>query len=94
MSRKQKVLEISGSFNCLVCIRDNTKQYNPYYLYLVYPDKDRYGYPTRHKKQLAVYGDMTSVICHIRDMYVYGGFLFKGTSDIITWNKDYYKGGK
>ena len=90
MAKYTKVLSINDSICGLVCVRCNAEKYNPYRLYLVYPDKDRYGYPTRHRKQLAVYGDMTSVICHIRDLYQYGGFQYKGISDILAWNKQYY----
>lgn len=91
MAKHTKVLDINDSIHGLICIRCNDEKYNPYRLYLVYPDKDRYGYPTRHKKQLAVYGDMSSVICHIRDLYTYGGFAYNSTSEILRWNKNYYK---
>lgn len=76
MANRTKVLEINDSIHGLVCVRCNNEKYNPYRLYLVYPDKDKYVYPTRHRKQLAVYGDMASVICHIRDLYIYGRFQF------------------
>lgn len=88
MANKNKVLSITDSIINLVCIRDNSSKYNPYLLYLVYPAKDRYGYPTKHKKLLIKYGDMTSVIHHIRDLYVFG-FPYKTVSEILAWNKAY-----
>lgn len=88
MSNKTKVLSITDSIINLVCIRDNNAKYNPYLLYLVYPAKDQYGYPTMHKKMLIKYADMTSVIHHIKDLYVFG-FPHKTVSEILEWNEAY-----
>lgn len=89
ISSKTKVLSITDSIINLVCIRDNNPDcVNPYLLYLVYPAKDKYGYPTRHKRILIRYADMTSVIHHIRDLYVFG-FPYKTVSEILAWNKAY-----
>lgn len=88
MANKNKVLSITDSIINLVCIRDNNAVCNPYLLYLVYPAKDRYGYPAMHKKLLIKYADMTSVIHHIRDLYIFG-FPYKTVSEILAWNKTY-----
>ena len=86
---KYKVMSITDSICHLVCIRDYYAKYNPYLLYLVYPAKDRNGYPTRHRKLLAKYGDMTSVACYIRDLYLFG-FVWKTVSEILAWNESYH----
>lgn len=38
---------------------------NPYRLYAYIPGTDRYGYPTKHRKQIALYADFTSVLYHL-----------------------------
>ena len=93
MSKNCKVLSIVGPNMDLLCIKDTQTKYNPYRLYLVYPDKDKYGYPTRHRKLLVKYQDMTSIICHIRDLYLFG-FDYKDKSNVLLWNKQYCGGWK
>lgn len=89
MSKTTKVLSITDSIINLVCIRVNDAVYNPYLLYLVYPAKDKYGYPVMHKKLLIKYADMDSVICHIKDLYLICRFRHKSVSEILAWNKKY-----
>lgn len=86
---KTKVLEMNDILH-LVCILDKTGRFNIYRLYLFYPGKDKYGYMTEHRKQLACYGDMHSVICHVYDMYK-AGMQHKTYDIIIAWNKEYYR---
>ena len=38
---------------------------NPYRLYTLTRATDRYGYPTEHRKQIAKYADLTSVLYHV-----------------------------
>lgn len=89
MCNKQTVLKITGKVNDIVCVKDKTVKYNPYRLYIVFPAKDKYGYPTTHRKQIVQYTDMNSIICHIRDMYLYGKFETRGTDYILEWNRQY-----
>lgn len=86
---KSKVLDINDSLH-LVCIKDRSGRFVVYRLYLFYPAKDKYGYCTEHRKQLAAYGDMHSVICHISDMYK-AGMQYKPYDIILAWNKQYYR---
>lgn len=86
---KNKVLDINDSLH-LVCIKDRSGRFAVYRLYLFYPGKDKYGYCTEHRKQLASYGDMHSVICHISDMYK-AGMQYKPYDIILAWNKQYYR---
>jgi len=83
-----KVLDIHDHIN-LVCIKNCNARYNPYRLYLIYPAHDKYGYPTKHRKQLAQYADMTSIICHIKDLYL-NSVQYKSVEQILSWNKQYY----
>lgn len=85
---KTKVLDINDNLH-LVCIKDSSRKYNPYRLYLFFPAKDRYGYPTEHRKQIAEYGDMHSIVCHVSDLYKVG--MQNETHDrVLAWNKQYY----
>lgn len=86
---KTKVLDIREDLH-LVCVKDSSKKYPVFRLYLFYLAKDRYGYWTEHKKQIAVYGDMHSVICHISDLYK-AGMQYKPVDTILAWNKQYYR---
>ena len=88
MSKTTKVLEIKD-YPHLVCVRHNGSV-NPYRLYLFYPGKDKFGYSTEHKKQLAAYADIHSVICHINDMYK-ADVQYKTADMILVWNKQYYR---
>lgn len=90
MSRKTKVLEITDSILALECIRDNESNRNPYSLYLVFPDYDRNGYPTRHRKCLASYGNMESIVCHIRDLYI-AGFSSMSKAEVLAWHKEHFR---
>ena len=82
-----KVLEIKDYLH-LVCIKDSNNK-NPYRLYLLFHEKDRYGYWTEHKRQLVSYGDMHSVICFIADLYR-AGIQYKPVDIILAWNKQYH----
>lgn len=90
MSSKIKVLSITDSKYHFICIKDTTTNCNPYRLYISYPAQDRYGYYTRHKKCIAAYEDMCSILCHIRDIYLYSGFEHKDMDYILAWNDSYY----
>lgn len=85
----QKVLSISDYPYSLVCIR-NSESVNPYLLYVMYRANDKYGYPTTHRKKLVAYGDMASVVWHIKDLYAYG-FPYRSIDKILAWNKQYRK---
>ena len=86
---KTKVFEMKDTIH-LVCINDRTGKYAAYRLYLLYPGKDKYGYCTEHRKQLANYGDMHSVICHVSDLYK-AGMQHKPYDIVLAWNKQYYR---
>lgn len=86
---KTKVFEMKDRIH-LIGILDTSGKFNVYRLYLVYPGQDKYGYYTEHRKQLATYGDMHSIICHISDMYR-SGIQYLPHEDIIAWNKQYYR---
>ena len=89
MASKTKVLDIIDRIH-LVCILDNTGKFSVYRLYLVYNARhETYGYYTERRKQLAKYGDMASVLCHVKDMFVYG-IQYKSVPDIISWSDKYY----
>lgn len=87
MAKKVKVLEISERIH-LVCIKDLTVPINPYRLYLYYPAKDRYGYPTEHRKELTRYEDFPSVLYHIRDLFTENR-MYLSPDAIIAWNNRY-----
>ena len=91
MATKTKVLEISECIH-LVCIRHNSEPVNPYRLYLLYPAKDRYGYPTEHRKELIRYADFPSVLYHIKDMLTENN-LYRSPDAILAWNKRYCGNG-
>ena len=38
---------------------------NPYRLYAYKPGIDKYGYHMKHKKQIAAYADLSSVLYHL-----------------------------
>jgi hypothetical protein len=84
-----KVLSIHDHPFYLECVR-NSKTVNPYLLYILYPGTDRYGYPAKHRRKLAAYGDMHSIICHVNDLYRYG-FPYRGIDKILAWNREYFK---
>ena len=86
---KTKVFEMKDMIH-LIGILDTTGKYNVYRLYLVYPGRDKYGYMTEHRKQLATYGDMHSVICHVSDIYK-TGMQYKPYDMILAWNNQYYR---
>ena len=87
MATRTKVLEISECIH-LVCIRHNDATVNPYRLYLFYPAKDRYGYPTEHRKELTRYADFQSVMWHIKDLFTENN-MYRSPEKIIAWNKEY-----
>lgn len=86
---KIKVLDISEYIR-IVCTRDTGININPYRLYIVYKSIDRYGYPAEHKKQVARYQDMSSILCMVKDLYT-SGIQFKPIDSIIAWCKRYYR---
>lgn len=83
-----KVLDICDYIH-LVCIKiDNETELNPYRLYIEYPVKNKYGYYTTHKKQIAKYGNMASILCMVKDMYI--EFMqHKSINQILAWCKEY-----
>lgn len=86
---KTKVFEMKEDLH-MVCIKCRTGKFTVYRLYLFFPARDKYGYCTEHKKQLAAYGDMFSVICHIFDLYR-AGMQYKPYDIILAWNREYYR---
>ena len=83
-----KVLDIDY-FVRLVCIKQfGNYANNPFRLYIIYRTTDENHYPKEHKKLIAKYGDMESVLCHIKDMYL-SGIQYRPIDDILAWNKDY-----
>ena len=68
MVKQKKIMDIHEGRTHLVVIRDNTTQRNPYHVYLVISPT---GAPIR-KRQLIQYGDFMSVLCFLRDFFLYG----------------------
>ena len=86
MAAKSKILDIRHGMH-LECIYINyNKEPNPYRLYLVYNGRNKYGYYSECRKQLAKYGDFCSVICHVKDIQIAAGWP---VDDIIAWNDKY-----
>ena len=84
-----KVLDIQDYIH-LVCVKDLTIDCNQYRLYIVYKAMDpKYGYCTQHKKCIAKYGDMSSVLCQVRDLYIHN-VQYRPIDYILAWNKQYY----
>lgn len=89
MSKTMKVFDVQDNIH-LICIKNNMAANNPYRLYLIYNARhETYGYYTQRRKCIAQYGDMASILCHVRDMYV-NGIQYRSVPDIIAWNKEYY----
>ena len=88
--KSYKVLDINYYIR-IVCIKDiDENKNNPFRLFLVYRAIDKHTYPTQHKKLIAKYGNMESVLCHIKDLYM-SGIQYRPIDDILAWNKAYYK---
>lgn len=74
--RKMKVLDIKDSV-CLECyklmpVSGEKQPINMYRVYIVYNAATRYNYGySKHRKQIAAYDDMISVLCFIKDLYLY-----------------------
>lgn len=94
MASRIKVLDIDDGMHleCIkVCPKTDEKQpYNPYLLYIVYyaPTRSGYGY-SKHRTLMAKYGDILSILCMIKDMYLNGVDAYP-TNTIINWSKSYY----
>ena len=91
---RRKVLEINDGMH-LECIKlyaqSGEHQTNPYRLYVLYNAHDRYGYPAIHRKQIAAYGDLFSVVYMIHDMFR-AAVNDSPASEIILWCKAYHNG--
>ena len=87
--KTMKVLDIN-CFIHLVCIR-HVGDVNPYRLYAVIYEKDKYGYTTPHRKLIAKYGNFESVLCMINDLYM-SGLQHCTNTELLSWCKQYYKG--
>ena len=90
--KTQKVLDLCCGIH-LVCIRtlsvNGHYPANPYRLYILYHARNRHGYPTQHRKCIAKYGDMASILCMIKDMYIdYVQDL--QIENVVAWCKQYY----
>ena len=85
--KTMKVLDIN-CFVHLVCIK-HIGNVNPYRLYAVIYEKNRYGYTVPHRKQIAKYGNFESVLCMIKDMFM-SGIQHKTDSELLAWCKQYY----
>ena len=59
-----QLFKLSWHGFCVSCIYVyNTV--NPYRFYAYVPGIDKYGYPTKRRKQIAAYADLTSVLYHL-----------------------------
>lgn len=86
--KTMKVLDIN-CFVHLVCVK-HIGTVNPYRLYAVIYEKDKTGYYTvPHKKQIAKYGDIESVLCMIKDLFM-SGIQHKTDPELLSWCKQYY----
>ena len=64
-THKLMEIEMEGHGDFLICVKDNSKKYNPYLVYLKYW-KDGW-----HRKKLDAYGDYDSVLWFVH--YVFTG---------------------
>ena len=90
MKRTVKVLDVIDTIR-LSCFLETDSETGDrtYRLVLFVPGKDRYGYRTEHRKTIAKYADMASVLCMVRDIYCY--YIYdKPYDDIISWCAAYY----
>ena len=84
-----KVLDIHDYMH-LVCIRViGEKDPNPYRLFMVYYSINKDGYTTKHKKLIAKYADIVSVLCMVKDMYI-NNVQHMTYTEAFTWCKTYY----
>lgn len=94
MASKIKVLDMTSGLHleCIkVCPKAGEKEtVNPYLLYITYkaPTRSGYGYST-HKKLVAKYGDMISILCMIKDIYLEGIDTYP-VNVAIDWCNKYY----
>lgn len=85
--KTMKVFDI----NCyahIVCIK-HIGDVNPYRLYAVCYERDKYGYTVPHKKLIAKYADITSCLCMVKDLFV-TGVQHEPYSVLLAWCKHYY----
>lgn len=90
--KQRKIMQITDGINieCIERIQTSgEREYNPYRVYLLYHGRDKYGFPSVHRKQIAKYGDFFSVICFIHDLYRSGvnGWT---VDDIFEWCDSYH----
>ena len=71
-----KVLDIREGGIRIICLRTNYKV-NPYRVYRV-----DFG----HRRQIAKYGDFTSVMCFVKDLYIYGADVLT-MPQLVDWAK-------
>ena len=90
MAKQFKVLDICEGIH-LVCIRYTiSEDPNPYRLFLVYNARhETYGYYTERRKQIAKYGNIESVLCMIKDLYI-AGIQYCSVPNVISWCDRYY----
>ena len=77
MASRKKVLDITSGLHleCFkICPKLGEKEpLNPYLLYITYKAPTRCGYGiSTHRKLIAKYGDMVSILCMIKDMCLEG----------------------
>lgn len=65
-----KIKWFVGNSIWLSCVYFHNDTINPYRLYKHYIAKGKDGYNTEHKKQIAKYGDLTSVLYHVYQLSV------------------------
>ena len=85
MAKRDKVMDIHDGGIHLAVIRINDrKERNPYRVLKVYGAG---GY--RYQKQIAKYGDLISVICFIKDLYMDGADTMT-FAELLDWVEAYH----
>lgn len=87
----KKVLDICDKIHLFCTCTYSENEANPYRLYFEYYalDLNKHPYPTKHRKCIAKYGDIGSVLCMIKDIYTHN-IHHRPSAYIISWCKAYY----
>ena len=75
--KTQQVLGIREGGIHIICLK-TSYSVNPYRVYRI-----DFG----HRCQIAKYGDFTSVLCYIRDLYFFGANSLTMT-ELVNWSKE------
>ena len=94
MASRVKVLDVFDGFH-LECIKickkaGESEPVNPYRLYITYNGRTKNGlFYSKHRKQIAAYGDLISVLCFIKDLYL-NGIDCQPINYVISWSREYH----